>query len=228
MRKLTVESVDTESLRTAAHDYLIMAYSVLHVADARLWSRKNETDSWDDDLLVAEQKRLDDISKAIGALYFERFPSNVHCVSMIGGHPDPDVSHYDIDDAARAHFGNKITNDSEGGGFYLYAPIDMVDEVVAWLSENWPELSYSITDQSKEDDFEPKPACIGGWGNSEQWLRERDIEVDYVAPMPFPKQMEDCTEALDRCLVALRKTGRTPEEGLELLREYAVSKGLVA
>lgn len=215
-------STNPESLKTAAHDDIVTAFAVIQVMESMLYYDMQEKDSRKDPIMMAELKRIKDRNSAIIRLYFKRFRDRCFCVNYSGClSDDDDRSHYDIDDALEAKFGDAVSVDSESGMFCAFSTESMKDDITKFLHAEFPTLEF---DAEVEDDVNDtptehyrEPRLRMGWTGAEEWLKDHEVEVDYVLPTPSPKTGKELMQLLQEARTALFKTGLPKEEAIKLL-----------
>lgn len=215
-------STDPANLRTACHDEIVIAYSVVHQMDSLLWHYRDKHDAWEDDALKAEARKLDERQKALGLLYMERFRERMYLVQFRGCIDDSDheLSHYDIETELQKHWTREqISCDSESGGFYVDTIEGVREDVERFLRSTFPTLNFSVFDYDADDElFDPRPPMFGGWNVSEKFLAEREITVDYTPPVMSMVGPDRMAELMTEAREALRKTGLGFEDAVAVLR----------
>lgn len=190
----------------------LIAVAVASAKDHILWEINNANDTWDAPdsrneyaNILAEREEATAAYVAAGGLV-------TNC-SLIGGlHGDTELSHYDIDDAVTEKFGDRVSADSESGGFYAYTDISVVDELDAFLKANYPDLRYSIT----RDDENARPLVLTNWNAAEAILKDAGVTVDYEPNITVPvKDADEINELLDQAVQALVLTGLVTRDEAE-------------
>jgi hypothetical protein len=201
----------------------LIAVAVASAKDHILWEINNANDTWSTPESKNEYANIIAEKDAAIAAYIAAggLVTNVSIIGALTG--GSGMSHYDIDDAVKKEFGDRVCADSESGGFYLYTDATVAGEVVAFLGENYPDLHFS----SSRDDENTHPLLMTNWNTAEAILTEVSMTIDYAPDIPVPvKDADEINGLLDQAVHALVLTGLATKEEAELTlsgyREAAV------
>lgn len=86
------------------------------------------------------------------------------------------TSHYDIDDALKMEFGERINCDSESGAFFSYCKEENIEKISNFLKENFEGLEFNVIKRKN-----PKLSIFVNWSSAERYVRERNLKANKVS-----------------------------------------------
>lgn len=165
-------------------DEILIELAKLKVLSKQLWECGNKYQSFGTNYhryraMVLEEKE----DKLI--LQYLKVSDDAYVVQFRGGLTDaaPDeLSHYDIDDALAAKFGDSVLTDSESGGFFVDSTIDIAGKVATFLRDHYPALDFivCVIPEARYIDDDAKPPNGGRYEFLLQWLKLMDFDHEVL------------------------------------------------
>ena len=184
-----------------ARKQALIAYAQAYQLESQVWQVASDRDAFEAESYREERDRLTRLREQAMTDYVEA--GGVIFDRMITGYAEG-VDHYDIDDALREQFENRVNPDSESSELFVY--LSSVDEkdILEFLNRHYPTLKYRATDMTEQE-----IPGIGNWPAAREFLRKLGIEpitrdYSYIVPERTEGEIDELVnEAVD----TLGKTG---------------------
>ena len=207
-------------------DEILGRIAQLQDLSGRLWNIAHEYDCFDEPEM---SKLLTETNRESDQLHFDyaRLFDDAYVMQFRGCLTDAaplELSHYDIEDELRKVYGDKVSCDSESGGFFVDTTRGVAGQVQQFLSTKYPHLDFGVYDamETEKQDIALSPGLPNRIysGNARKYLDEHNIE-----PLPLeyevkPRPDSEIKEMMAEVVEILKKTGLPPIDAYIVLATH--------